>query len=53
VLDRKAAGVAVAVVGAALAGHRGKAEEDGGLLADCVQELGFAEAVTSTKKLTE
>ena len=42
-LDGKAAGVTVAIVGTTLAGDGGEAQEDWGLLSDLVHELGLAQ----------
>lgn len=46
-LQGKATGVTVAVVGTTLASNSGETEENGGLLSDLVKELSLAE----TKKL--
>ena len=42
-LEGKATGVTIAIVGSTLTSDGGEAEEDGGLLADLVEELGLAE----------
>ena len=42
--DGKSSGVSIAVICTALSGNGGESEEDGGLLADLVEEGGFSKS---------